>query len=246
MYNRRALCHTAAQRPNCAVSVVEALPARLKIILFCERINSAEMLRSILALKYPDQVGIYHSKMSGAARKSILEQYKHGAVRILITCRALDEGLNIPSTDAGIIVSTSLSARQRVQRMGRMLRHSKEIKRIYYLYIGESSEDHELMLGLKPLGHSVPLIALRYHEGDFVHTDYEALRVKTLEFVSCRRHDPGLMDAMNRYIDRALLRGDFLYSEQACRDFISESRNTAERNYWTTVLYIILARMKKL
>ena len=246
MYSRRTLCHMAAERPLCAISIIEALPVRLKIILFCERIKAAEILYSLLEKQYQDQVGLYHSKMSENARRIILEQYKHGAVRILICCKALDEGLNIPSTDAGIIVSTSLSARQRVQRLGRMLRHSREIKRIYFLYIGDSSEEHELMLGLKPLGRSVPFITLRYQGNAYRHTEYEKLRSRVLEFISSHRNDPGLIAAMDKHIDRALLRGDFLFSEQSCRDFIRESRKTTERNYWVTVLYIILARLDKL
>ena len=246
MYRRRTLCHMAAGRPVCAVSIVKALPMKTRIILFCERIQAAEQLYSTLLEQFPDQVGLYHSKMADNTRQDMLERYKHGMIRLLICCKALDEGLNIPSTDAGIIVSSSMSARQRVQRLGRMLRHSKEIKRIYYLYIDESSEDRELVLGLRTLENNIPFIALRYCKGSFVHNEYERLRGNVLEYVSGHRYDPKLLEALDQNIDRALLRGDFLLSETVCRENLQASGTTAERNYWTSVLYTIHARLGKL
>lgn len=246
MYNRRTLCHMAAERPRCAVLVVKALPVQSRIILFCERIQAAEQLSHILSETYPRQVGLYHSKMADNARQDVLDRYSHGSLRLLICCKALDEGLNIPSTDAGIIVSCSMSARQRVQRLGRMLRHSKEIKRIYYLYIGESSEDSELVFGLRTFENNIPVIALRFLKQAFYHPEYERLRESVLDFVGNRRCDPKLLGAIDQNIDRALIRGDFLLSEQACRDHLNASRSNAERNYWVSVLYVILSRLDKL
>jgi len=246
IYKRRTLCHMAAERPLCAVSIVNALPPHTRIILFCERIQAAGKLYQELSAQYPGQAGLYHSKMSDKARQDVLERYKHGMLRLLICCKALDEGLNIPSTDAGIIVSTSLSARQRIQRLGRMLRHSKEIKRIYYLYIGESSEDSELVLGLKPLENNVPLIALGCAEGTFLHPEYERLRKIVLKYGSSRGYTAELLNALSHNIDLALVRGDFLMSEPDCRENLRSCGKVAERNYWTSVLYVVLARLGKL
>jgi len=246
MYKRKTLCHMAAERPLCALSIVKALSAQSRIILFCERIQSAELLYHSLSSQYPKQVGIYHSKMPDNTRQEVLERYRHGALRLLVCCRALDEGLNIPSTDAGIIVSTSSSARQRVQRLGRMLRHSKRIKQIFYLYVGESSEDMEIVLGLNTMQGAVPIITLRHMDGQFIHTEYEKLREHVLEFVYNRKYDPNLANALDQNLDRALLRGDFLLSESICRENIQSSSYITERNYWASVLYIILARSGRL
>jgi len=246
MYKRRALSHMAAERIPCAISIINSLPKRSRVILFCERIHAAELLYRELSEQYPDQVGLYHSKMTEITRNDMLERYKHGTFRLLICCKALDEGLNIPSTDAGIIVSASMSARQRIQRLGRMLRHSKEIKRIYYLYMDESSEDNELVHGLNVLKNDVPLIDLVYNERTFLHTEYEKLRESVLHFVSSRRHNTDLLDALSQNIDKVLLRGDFLLPETVCRENLHISRSIEERNYWVSALYVILARHGKL
>ena len=246
MYRRRSLCHMASERPLCAASIVKALPERTRVIFFCERIQSAEQLYGTLLEQYPGQVGLYHSKMADNARQDILEQYKHGVLRMIVCCKALDEGLNIPSTDAGVIVSSSMSARQRVQRLGRMLRHSREIKRVYYQYIGDSNEDCELVRGLRSLEHYVPFISLRYHKSAFYLPEYEKLVQSIMEYVAIRRNDHELLRALNENVDRALLRGDFLLNEQVCRENLNNSRSITERNYWTSVLYVILARLDKL
>jgi len=245
-YKRRTLCHMAAERPICAVTIVKALPMRLKIILFCERIQAAEQLHRDLLGQYPGQAGLYHSKMTDQARQNVLQQFRQGALRLLVCCKALDEGLNIPSTDAGIIVSTSMSARQRVQRLGRMLRRSNEIKRIYYLYIGESSEDSELVLGLRAMENHIPLITLRFFGGKATHSEYEKLRGRVLGYVSGHRDDPKLLGALSANLDLVLLRGDFLMHEQACREKLQAAGSIAERQYWTSALYVILARLNKL
>jgi len=230
----------------CAVSIVNALPAHTKIILFCERIKAAEQLYIDLLKHYPDKTGLYHSEMADNARQDILQRYMNGEIRLLVCCKALDEGLNIPSTDAGIIVSSTRSARQRIQRMGRILRHSTDIKRIYCLYIGQSSEANEFLTGLSSFSNSVPVISLRYHNNAFIHTEYENLRTIVCKYVSSRRRDPEMLNALNRNIDLALLRGDFLLTESVCREKRKASLTIIQRNYWTSVLYILHARKGKL
>ena len=245
-YKRRTLCHMAQQRPLCALSIVKSLPPGLKIILFCERIQAAELLCRSLTKEYPGQAGLYHSQMAGHTRQNVLESYRQGSLRLLVCCRALDEGLNIPSTDAGIIVSTTLSARQRVQRLGRILRRSKEIKRIYYLCIGESSEDSELLIGLNAPGDQLPVLALEYQKGVFHHPEYQRLRETVLQHVAARKNNPALLAALDGYLSRALIRGDFLLPEPVCREHLKAARSGAQRNYWTAVLYAALAARGRL
>ena len=62
--------------------------------------------------------------------------FRDGIIDILVTCKALDEGLNVPDTSVGIIVASTKSVRQRIQRMGRILRTSegKDLGTIVTLY----------------------------------------------------------------------------------------------------------------
>ena len=59
----------------------------------------------------------------------------------MITCTAVDEGLNVPDIEIAIIVSQSMTRRQRVQRIGRALRKGKIKALIYTIYITDEEKD---------------------------------------------------------------------------------------------------------
>jgi superfamily II DNA or RNA helicase len=125
---------------NSSMRVPSALQiARLekdqKILIFHESINKAEEIHSQLKSE-GFSVGIYHSQIHGPLRRETLYRYKRGMIRILISCRALDEGVDIPDANVAIIAAYTSSLRQRVQRLGRVLRKhpTKEYATIYTLY----------------------------------------------------------------------------------------------------------------
>ena len=51
-----------------------------------------------------------------------LNNFKNGNLNVLVSCTALDEGFDMPEADGAMILSASSSKRQRIQRMGRVLR----------------------------------------------------------------------------------------------------------------------------
>jgi superfamily II DNA or RNA helicase len=55
----------------------------------------------------------------------VLSDYRSGKLEVLVTCRALDEGFNVPETEVGIIASSTATRRQRIQRLGRIVRPAK-------------------------------------------------------------------------------------------------------------------------
>jgi superfamily II DNA or RNA helicase len=65
--------------------------------------------------------------------------FKVGMADILVCCRALDEGIDVPEAECAILAASTSSHRQRVQRLGRVLRLSrnKESAEIYSLYASD-------------------------------------------------------------------------------------------------------------
>jgi superfamily II DNA or RNA helicase len=65
-------------------------------------------------------------------------------LEILVCCRALDEGVDVPEADVAIIAASTASSRQRIQRIGRVIRvhRNKESARIYTLYVTEREEEY--------------------------------------------------------------------------------------------------------
>ncbi len=119
-----------------------------RTIVFDESIERVELIKSGLLMNQMTAL-TYHSRMSPAAARSNLLMYRRGQAQVLLTCRALDEGANIPETETGIIVSSTASERQRVQRLGRVLRAlpGKQSASIYTIYSTEQEKQRLLKPG---------------------------------------------------------------------------------------------------
>lgn len=109
-----------------------------RVLIFHERVDAAEMIIRLLARHKVTSLA-YHSKLSPSHRRDNLRLFRRGVERVLVTCRALDEGANIPETTVGIVASSTSSLRQRIQRLGRVLRPApdKEGAVIYTLFAGD-------------------------------------------------------------------------------------------------------------
>jgi superfamily II DNA or RNA helicase len=59
-------------------------------------------------------------------RQTILEGFKKGIFKAIVSSQVLDEGIDVPDANIGIIMSGSGSAREFIQRLGRILRPSKD------------------------------------------------------------------------------------------------------------------------
>jgi superfamily II DNA or RNA helicase len=95
-----------------------------RTIIFHEDIEACNVIQEILG-EAKLRSGVYHSKIKLRQRVEILSAYRRGDLDVLITCRALDEGFNVPETEIGIVAASTATRRQRIQRLGRVLRPVK-------------------------------------------------------------------------------------------------------------------------
>lgn len=58
-------------------------------------------------------------------RKDMLENFNNGTYNMIVTSKVLNEGVNVPKANIGIVLSGSGSITEHVQRLGRILRKSK-------------------------------------------------------------------------------------------------------------------------
>ena len=115
-----------------------------KIIIFHESIQSADMIEKLMNMQ-GFRTTIYHSKLTPIEKYTNLRDFKNGLKDVLVTCRALDEGLNVRDAEIGIIVASTKSTRQRIQRMGRVLRSSDDKDRSTVITIYSESEEDLLI-----------------------------------------------------------------------------------------------------
>jgi superfamily II DNA or RNA helicase len=65
-------------------------------------------------------------------RARCLQRFSTGELRILVSARVLNEGIDVPAADVAIIVGGSQGSREYIQRVGRVLRPSEGKKAIVY------------------------------------------------------------------------------------------------------------------
>jgi superfamily II DNA or RNA helicase len=72
-------------------------------------------------------------------RKEILDKFKKGIYGSIVSSQVLDEGINVPEANIGIILSGTGSSREFIQRLGRLLRPAKHKTAILYELVTRNS-----------------------------------------------------------------------------------------------------------
>ena len=134
LQRRAAVAAHAHLRVPVAVKFVEANRGA-RALVFHEFKSDAELLLSRLRHR-GHSATIYHSGIAGGMRRDNLRLFRKGHFDVLVTCRALDEGINIPEVQVAVVASATASSRQRIQRLGRVLRPapSKSHADVYTIY----------------------------------------------------------------------------------------------------------------
>ncbi|NLG33429.1 MAG: DEAD/DEAH box helicase family protein, partial [Syntrophomonadaceae bacterium] len=250
-HQRKDIVYRAESRLACMTSLVQQIPQQSRILVFCERIDLADKIFAEVDQLFPGQVGRYHSEMDMGSRKRMLERYRNLETRILISCRALDEGLDVPETDVGIVAASTSSPRQRVQRLGRILRRSQECPTsyLYYLYIGRSNEEAE-MLGeaTADLVGTIPVLYLQYNREQQLlsHPAYEELAQRVLRYARRQNWPLKIVSEIERNLEQGKIRCDWWMAEENCRERIRDAASRREKNYWITMRLMVLASLNRL
>lgn len=158
MFRRVSISYKAEHKMELAKEIsLLLLNSGRKMLVFFERIQSAaevqddiedaERLEIETANALAEKVGtnwckVLHSGLRTEERKHRLEEFRSAKVAALLVCRVLDEGVDVPDMDAAVLVASTQSARQRIQRIGRVLRRREGKKRplVVTLYVPETTD----------------------------------------------------------------------------------------------------------
>lgn len=234
-HQRRALVNLAPQRITCTVDLVKLLDSRSKIIIFGERISQSEELYALLKRRYPKEVVHYHSELGETERTLALKRYRSGEARILVSCKALDEGLDIPSADVGIILSSTSEQRQRIQRLGRILRRQEgKLKAsLFYLCLGNTVEDANL------LDEGLELVEEWYlsYTDHFIHPVYDELAD---DLVLALYKKGATVPGLDALIERGRVRSDWCEDPDSLKN-LAQGR---DERYYTLMRSLSLLRIR--
>ena len=120
LLKRARLLNLSTNRIRLTLRIVASYK-RSKVIVFHEDIHACNVIEQVLR-ELNVKAGVYHSALPIRKRAEVLNAYRRGELNVLVTCRALDEGFNVPETQIGIIAASTATRRQRIQRLGRVLR----------------------------------------------------------------------------------------------------------------------------
>lgn len=231
-YNRKSLVCLASARIDCTCDLIERLEPDEKILIFGERICQAEELYQFLQERYPGQVGRYHYKMGQQANKNSIERFRTGTIRILIACKSMDEGVDVPDAAVGIILSGASTKRQRIQRLGRIIR-KKEGKRraaLYYLHITQSSED----ICFLPDSGEARILELEYLSGTgtFSNPLYDPLAEAFLNNIKNSGAENSKIREAGVCLELGCVRSDWLMEPNEIEEQIRLAASVRQKNYW--------------
>lgn len=143
LLRRSRLSNASPRRVEVTLKLVAKNRGR-RILVFHEDIAACEIIVSALK-HFGVAADVYHSKVSLKTRVETLQKYRSGVIQVLVSCRALDEGFNAPETEIGIIAASTATQRQRIQRLGRVLRPSAgKGDAIIYSVVGTQGEIQRL------------------------------------------------------------------------------------------------------
>ncbi len=240
---RRDICIHAKNRLKCAAELIRRRKVTDRIILFCERIDQARELYRGLREFLPVQAGIYHSEMLPEKRREILQDFRDGVIRILIACKALDEGVDVPDAAIGIVLSSALTDRQRIQRLGRVLRRAAGKRRatLYYLHVGDRADEGDY---LPNENDGQPTADLMYNaqSNTFDCYEYSALARTALQAAGKKGTDRKLLLELRKRMDQGVTEAEWLMRPEELEKELREVQDKQRRNFLIAMKLIAQAR----
>ncbi|WP_312030874.1 DEAD/DEAH box helicase family protein [Gordonia paraffinivorans] len=141
---RRDLLATISGKEEALADIAPGLERSNRSLVFAETKAAAARAAEVLL-----QAGVaaapYTSDLNRNDRIALLQTFKDGRLTTLAAPRVLDEGVDVPEADVGIVLAASRTRRQMIQRMGRVIRPKADGRAAVFIifYAEGSSEDPE-------------------------------------------------------------------------------------------------------
>jgi len=163
---RRKLQASATNKMGAIQALTDSIALSERSLVFTETKDAASHVAGMLRADGINSQS-FDSALTRSERTERLKLFKDGRIQVLCAPRVLDEGIDVPKVDVGVIVSASQSRRQMIQRLGRIVRPNQTGRpsTLFLLHIRGTREDP------KEGGHEGFLEAVLPHATEVAHFD---------------------------------------------------------------------------
>jgi RNA polymerase primary sigma factor len=155
MAKRRALLGDNPEKLELLRALAPAMNHGAGTLVFTQTKKAAVAAAEALAEATGMRTAAIYGDLDSSDRERILEAFRERHTTILSAPRVLDEGIDVPDADLGIVMAASNGRRQMIQRMGRVLRNAegKDFARLVIFFAEGTNEDpdegaHEGFIGI--------------------------------------------------------------------------------------------------
>lgn len=139
MSKRKTLLSDVVSKREVVYDIVSSHPNE-RIILFSESVRAIENIREYLETKGMD-CRTFHSRIEPYRRMEILDRWGID-FNVLLSVRALEEGLDVKEVAIGVLITSGRNKRQYIQRIGRVIRPLEgKTATFYVVYCPETVEE---------------------------------------------------------------------------------------------------------
>ena len=122
LIKRRRLIKNCQNKYDAILKIIKENKNTLKnCLIYCEDYKQLDKIKKLL-LNEGFAVGEYTARLSNEEREEVFNAMRRGHIQFLLSCKSLDEGVDIPICDSAILMANSTVEREFIQRRGRLLR----------------------------------------------------------------------------------------------------------------------------
>jgi superfamily II DNA or RNA helicase len=142
MRKRRLLLASLEGKLDAVEELAEVIDSSQGAVLFTQSKEVAEEAADRLR-EWSVAASALHSGMPDRERRASLKDLEEGRLQALSAPKLLDEGIDVPTVDLGVVMTASRSRRQMVQRLGRVIRRKADGRAVDFviLYAAGTVED---------------------------------------------------------------------------------------------------------
>ena len=170
---------------------------------------------------------------SGSNMQSIQDAIEAGTLNAEIAVVITD----VPDAGIGIILSGNSTSRQRIQRLGRVIRRSpeKSTALLYYFYVRQASEDSVFITDIQ----AEQIFNLRFFEdGTFSNPPYEQACRRIYEQALDDHLPENTLRELRRCFSEGITAPDYLLNKEIQLANEKNAPSIHEKNYWKVMRQI--------